>query len=217
MELHSVFLFAFDFCRVWHVDVCRFAVIHFKDFSRPRFCGLIVLGYGVDQGVTTAVVVPMVSNIASYSRRLPVILELASRLPVCLRGLVLLAAGAVLIPSVRAQDQPRGAAPPSVARQAGKLVLHRPVERELGAGQTDVFTLSVSAGLFLHVETEKKGVDVEVVLADPEGKPLITADSPNGAFGPVPASLIADRAGEYQIRVAARNRRRPAVPGCLAC
>jgi hypothetical protein len=104
-----------------------------------------------------------------------------------------------------------------VARQAGKLVLHRPVERELGAGQTDVFTLSVSAGLFLHVETEKKGVDVEVVLADPEGKPLITADSPNGAFGPVPASLIADRAGEYQIRVAARNRRRPAVPGCLAC
>jgi len=148
----------------------------------------------------------MVSNIASYSRRLPVILELASRLPVCLRGLVLLAAGAVLIPSVRAQDQPRGAAPHAVVRQAGKLVLHQPVERELGPGQTDLFTVEVASGLFLHVEAEKKGVDVVVALADPGGKVLVTADSPNGAFGPAPVSLIADHGGEYQIRVAKSPR-----------
>src|ERR1022692_3011991 len=51
------------------------------------------------------------------------------------------------------------------------------------------------------VEAEKKGVDVVLVLADPAGKPLVTADSPSGAFGPEPASLIADQGGEYQIRV----------------
>ncbi|MGA2739286.1 MAG: CHAT domain-containing protein [Bryobacteraceae bacterium] len=121
-----------------------------------------------------------------------------------LRGLVLLAAGAMLMPGASAQTHPSGtarAAATAEDRPAGKLVLHRPVERELGAGQTDVFTLDVAAGLFLHVEADKKGVDMAVVLAGPEGKPLVTADSPNGGFGPVSASLIADRGGVYRIRV----------------
>src|ERR1035441_9882321 len=151
---------------------------------------------------TTEVLVPTVANISSCSRRLPVIrVDLASQLPIFLRRLAILAAGVVLIPSAWAQAPPGGAAPPAVARQAGRLALHQPVERELGPGQTDVFTVDVAAGLFLHVEAEKKGVDVVLVLADPAGKPLVTADSPNGAFGPEPASLIADQGGEYQIRV----------------
>src|ERR1039458_4133616 len=151
---------------------------------------------------TTEVLVPTVANISSCSRRLPVIrVDLASQLPIFLRRLAILAAGAVLIPSAWAQAPPGGAAPPAVARQAGRLALHQPVERELGPGQTDVFTVDVAAGLFLHVEAEKKGVDVVLVLADPAGKPLVTADSPNGALGPEPASLIADQGGEYQIRV----------------
>src|ERR1017187_2759039 len=151
---------------------------------------------------TTEVLVPTVANISSCTRRLPVIrVDLASQLPIFLRRLAILAAGVVLIPSAWAQAPPGGAAPPAVARQAGRLALHQPVERELGPGQTDVFTVDVAAGLFLHVEAEKKGVDVVLVLADPAGKPLVTADSPNGAFGPEPASLIADQGGEYQIRV----------------
>src|ERR1022692_486252 len=155
---------------------------------------------------TTEVLVPTVANISSCSRRLPVIrVDLASQLPIFLRRLAILAAGAVLIPSAWAQAPPGGAAPPAVARQAGRLALHQPVERELGPGQTDVFTVDVAAGLFLHVEAEKKGVDVVLVLADPAGKPLVTADSPN-AFGAEPASLIANGGGEYQIRVAKSPR-----------
>src|ERR1022692_57731 len=155
---------------------------------------------------TTEVLVPTVANISSCSRRLPVIrVDLASQLPIFLRRLAILAAGVVLIPSAWAQAPPGGAAPPAVARQAGRLALHQPVERELGPGQTDVFTVDVAAGLFLHVEAEKKGVDVVLVLADPAGKPLVTADSPN-AFGAEPASLIANGGGEYQIRVAKSPR-----------
>src|ERR1039458_9250815 len=94
---------------------------------------------------TTEVLVPTVANISSCSRRLPVIrVDLASQLAI-------LAAGAVLIPSALAQPPQGGAAPLAVARQAGKLALHQPVERELGPGQTDVFTVYVAAGLFLHV------------------------------------------------------------------
>jgi CHAT domain-containing protein/Tfp pilus assembly protein PilF len=128
------------------------------------------------------------------------------QLSIHLRRLAILAAGAVLIHGARAQTPPGGAAPAAVVRQAGNLVLHQPVERELGPGQTDAFTVDVAAGLFLHVEAEKKGVDVVLVLADPQGKALVTADSPNGAFGHEPASLIADGGGEYQVQVAKSPR-----------
>jgi len=116
----------------------------------------------------------------------------------------MLAAGAGPIPATRAPAA--GAAPPAAVRQAGKLALHQPVERELGPGQTDVFTVDIAAGQFVHVVVEKKGVDAVLVLADEQGKPLVTADSPNGAFGLEPASLIPERGGEYQIQVAKAPR-----------
>jgi hypothetical protein len=121
------------------------------------------------------------------------------------RGIGVLVAGALLIPVAWAQA-PGGAAPPGVVRPAGKLALHEPVERELGPGQTDVFTVGVAAGQFMHVAVEKKGVDVAVELTDSDDKVLVKADSPNGAFGPDPASLIADGEGQYQIRVARASR-----------
>jgi CHAT domain-containing protein/Tfp pilus assembly protein PilF len=110
-------------------------------------------------------------------------------------------AGAVLTPSVQAPAPPGGAAPEFVVRETGKLALHQPVERKLGPGQMHVFTANLVAGQFLHVVVEKKGVDVVVLLADPQGNLLATADSSSGAFGFEPASLVADGGGDYQIRV----------------
>jgi CHAT domain-containing protein/Tfp pilus assembly protein PilF len=104
-------------------------------------------------------------------------------------------------PGVQAQ------APPPVVREAGKLVLNQPVERELGPGQTDAFTVEASPGQFLHVVVEKAGIDVVVVLADPEGRPLVTADGPPyRAFGPQTASVVTESGGAYQIRVAKSPR-----------
>ena len=57
------------------------------------------------------------------------------RLPTNLRGPTVLAVGAVLIALARAQ------APPDVVRQAGRLTLHQPVERELGPGMTKLEAL----------------------------------------------------------------------------
>ena len=92
------------------------------------------------------------SQISSVVWRLPVIrVDLASQLPIYLRRFAIIAAGAALISSTWAQTPQGGAAPLAVARQAGKLALHQPVERELRPGQTDVFTVEVAAGLFLHV------------------------------------------------------------------
>jgi len=129
-----------------------------------------------------------------------------NQLSIYLRGIAMLVASAVLIPGALAQAPPAGAESPAVVRQAGKMALYRPVERELGPGQTDVFTVDVAAGQFLHVVVEKQGANAVLVLADPDGKALVTADSPNGAFGPKPASLIAERGSAYQIRVAKSPR-----------
>jgi CHAT domain-containing protein len=127
-----------------------------------------------------------------FRRLLVLRVKRTMRLRMYLRGLAVLALGALLASGAWAQ--------------AEKLALHQPVERESGPGQTDVFTVDVAARQFLHVLVEKKGVDVVLVLADPEGKPLVTADSPNRGFGPEPASLIADRGGAYQVRVAKSPR-----------
>jgi CHAT domain-containing protein len=88
------------------------------------------------------------------------------------------------------------------SRSVGSLRLHQPIDRQLGPGQTDVFTVTMSPGQFLHVVVNQKGVDLVVVVADPEGTPRVTADQPpSRAFGPVPVSLVAEERGKYKIRV----------------
>src|SRR5437660_1567770 len=91
---------------------------------------------------------------------------------------------------------------PPVSRDAGKLQLHQPIERDLAPSLTDVFTLEASAGQFIYILVEKKGVDVVLTVADPDGKTLLTADSPNYTSGLEPASWIASTTGVYSVRVA---------------
>ena len=98
---------------------------------------------------------------------------------------------------------------PGVTRDAGKLQLHQTVERELGPGLTDLFTLEASAGQFIHLVAQKKTVDVVLVALDADGKILLTADSPN-SVGPVPVSWIAPTAGAYSVRVSQSARSREA-------
>src|ERR1035437_540886 len=98
-----------------------------------------------------------------------------------------------------AAPQPQGGPPPTT-RQAGKLELHHPVERDMGPGKADLFTVDAAAGQFLRVVADQKGVDVLLRIVDPEGKVLVTADRP-GAFGPESASAIVPRSGSLQVKV----------------
>jgi tetratricopeptide (TPR) repeat protein len=94
--------------------------------------------------------------------------------------------------------QPGGA---GMVRKAGALELHQPVERELGPGQTDVFTIEMTAGQLAHVVAEQKGVDVVVTVLAPKGNELLTADSPNYELGPEPVTWVAEEAGAYTVKV----------------
>src|ERR1017187_2907117 len=108
--------------------------------------------------------------------------------------------GALWLPSFCAAAPQPQAAPPTTIRQAGKLELHHPVGRDLGFGQADLFTVDATAGQFLRVVADQKGVNVWLRIADPEGKVLVTANRPGG-FGPESASVIAPRSGSLQIKV----------------
>jgi CHAT domain-containing protein/Tfp pilus assembly protein PilF len=91
--------------------------------------------------------------------------------------------------------------PEKEGSNAGTLTLHRPIERELGPGRTDVFTVKASSGRFMRVEIEKKGVDVSVAIESPAGQTLLTADGPSHAFGRLPASVVAAQSGRYRLVV----------------
>ena len=98
------------------------------------------------------------------------------------------------VSAISAQD---AAGPQPFAR----LELHRPIERELGPGQTDGFTLEMAAGQFARVVALQKGVDAVLTVARPDGKVIVRTDSPNHDMGPEPGSWIAETAGTYQVRV----------------
>jgi tetratricopeptide (TPR) repeat protein len=85
-------------------------------------------------------------------------------------------------------------------RQAGKLELHRPADRELGPGQADLFTVEATAGQFLRVVADQKGVDVWIHIIDPQGKELVVANR-GGAFGPESVSLLVPSSGAFQVKV----------------
>lgn len=87
------------------------------------------------------------------------------------------------------------------------LVLNKPVGRELGAGETQEFTIEVKAGQFFHVVAEQKGVDIVLTLVSPTGGELFSTDS-SEAFGFEHASARSKDGGIYLLKV-------QALPGSL--
>jgi CHAT domain-containing protein/tetratricopeptide (TPR) repeat protein len=105
--------------------------------------------------------------------------------------------------------QQQAAPPPAsepVEHQVGLLEPGHAVERELKGGETDVFQIDMHAGEFLHVVVQKKGIDVALQLFAPDGSVLVQMYSSNGGWGPVPASLVAEVAGSYTLKILPLNR-----------
>jgi CHAT domain-containing protein len=84
----------------------------------------------------------------------------------------------------------------SSVRSAGKLELHGVIERELAAGQTDEYTVDVTAEQFVRVLARPAGGDPLAIL-DPLGKTVLETD----VFSPEAQSFIADVSGRYRVRV----------------
>ncbi len=88
-------------------------------------------------------------------------------------------------------------------RAAGQLELGQPIERELSAGAVHSYGVEFESGQFALVMVDQRGIDVSLAIFDPAGQKVAEFDSPNGARGPEPASLVVESAGEYRIEVRA--------------
>jgi CHAT domain-containing protein len=84
------------------------------------------------------------------------------------------------------------------------------LERELKGGEAHSFEVSLSAGQFLQIVVEQKGIDVEVILFGPNGERRSHMDSPNGLWGPEPILDVADQSGIYRVQVDSPTKGAPA-------
>jgi CHAT domain-containing protein/tetratricopeptide (TPR) repeat protein len=98
--------------------------------------------------------------------------------------------------------------PYSATSQPAPLVLRDragPVQRSVEGAQPDVVLLPLLAGQYARVEVMQTGSDVVLTLFDPHNERLGRIDSPNGAYGPEPLSLVAAVSGDYRIEVTLDN------------
>jgi CHAT domain-containing protein len=77
------------------------------------------------------------------------------------------------------------------------------LERELKAGETHSYRITLVAGQFLYAHVEQKEIDVTLVLFAPDGREIGEVDSPNERWGTEPVLLLADRSGDYRVEVRA--------------
>jgi hypothetical protein len=80
-----------------------------------------------------------------------------------------------------------------------------PIERQLGAGQSQTFTITVDENTLVQLVVDQQGIDVIVRIATPDGKTLPDFDTPNGNQGPENVSFVALTAGAYRITVSPLN------------
>src|SRR5947207_375600 len=64
-----------------------------------------------------------------------------------------------------------------------ELKMHVPIERGLAGGEAHSYSVALTAGQYLHVVVEQKGIDVVVTLSGPDAQKIAEVDSPNGAQG----------------------------------
>jgi CHAT domain-containing protein/tetratricopeptide (TPR) repeat protein len=113
--------------------------------------------------------------------------KLLSTAPITLLVLI------VLLVNVAAQTTPE------------ELKPGEPVERELKAAASHSYRVALAAGQYLNVAVEQRGINVEVSLADPRGRVLISRDW-WWREGTERLWALADASGDYTLKVSASNQ-----------
>lgn len=90
------------------------------------------------------------------------------------------------------------------------LSVGQPIERELKGDEAHSYSIAVTAGQYLHVVVDQRGIDVVVTLFGVDSKKLAEVDSPNGTQGPEPISMIIETTGNYRLEVRSPEKSAPA-------
>jgi len=88
---------------------------------------------------------------------------------------------------------------------AAKLPILSDGQHSLKGGESNSYRVILAAGQYLYALVEQQGIDVEIVLSNPDGSQLAATDSPNGRWGSEPVLIIAARSGEYRVGIRSPN------------
>jgi tetratricopeptide (TPR) repeat protein len=126
---------------------------------------------------------------------------------VCFIGLVgLLAPAASLTP---AQSADNTESVKQAEADVRTLELGKPIERELAGAQSHAYQITLTAGQYLNVVVEQRGIDVVVTLLGPDGKLIAEFDSEIRKQGQETVSQVAEAAGDYRLVVQAKQKEAP--------
>jgi CHAT domain-containing protein/Tfp pilus assembly protein PilF len=81
----------------------------------------------------------------------------------------------------------------------------QPVSRQLRKESVHVYSMSLRAGEFVTIVAYQDGVDLKVTAVGPDGKPLLTVNSPNGISGPERLSFVTEAAATYLVEISGTN------------
>ena len=76
----------------------------------------------------------------------------------------------------------------------------KPIEREIDGG-IHAYTIQLTAGQFLRVIVDQRGVDLVVIAFGPDEKRKARVDSPTAANGPEELLLVAETSGTYRLEL----------------
>jgi len=85
----------------------------------------------------------------------------------------------------------------------------KPIERELAGAQSHLYEITLSPGEYLHILVDQRGVDVVVLAAGPDGKPIVQVDTPNGDRGPESIEIVSEAPGKYRFLVSCLEPKAP--------
>jgi CHAT domain-containing protein/tetratricopeptide (TPR) repeat protein len=109
----------------------------------------------------------------------------------------------VLLPLLWINPPPTNAqtSPPPSQQPVTEIRPGITIERELRGGQTHTYRVGLRAGDYLYAVADQQGIDLAVVLFDPDGKQMSVTDSPNDRWGAEPILALASRSGSYRVEI----------------
>jgi hypothetical protein len=91
-------------------------------------------------------------------------------------------------------------------KDARPLEPGKPIERELAGGQSHAYQITLSAGQFMKVIVEQRGIDVVVGLLGPDAKQIMEFDSEIRSRGQETVWQVAEVAGSYRLNLKAKYK-----------
>src|SRR5215510_3483682 len=82
----------------------------------------------------------------------------------------------------------------------------KPIECEIAGGQGHDYRITLSAGQFMKVIVDQRGIDVVVGLLGPDAKQIMEFDSEIRSQGQETVWQVAEVAGSYRLNVKAKHK-----------